>query len=69
MTIRIQLDVMLAKRKMRSKDLAQQLGMSEQSLSMLKTEKALGIRFATLDKMCDILDCEPSDIIDYQKKS
>ena len=65
MAIKINLDIMLAKRKMRSKQLAQQIGLSEQSLSMLKTGKALGIRFETLNKICNILHCFPSDIIEF----
>lgn len=67
MGITIKLDVMLAHRKMKSKDLAKKLGISVQSLSMLKTGKALGIRFNTLEKICDILDCTPQDIIHYER--
>jgi Predicted transcriptional regulator len=67
MSISIKLDVMLAKRKMRSKELAAQMGITEQSLSTLKTQRALGIRFATLDKLCTILECTPNDIIEYRQ--
>ena len=68
MTIDIQLDVILAQRKMRSKELAQRMGVTEQSLSMLKTGKALGVRFETLNKICNILDCTPNDIIVFSKE-
>ena len=68
MTIDIQLDVILAQRKMRSKELAQRMGVTEQSLSMLKTGKALGVRFETLNKICSILDCTPNDIIVFSKE-
>lgn len=67
MTIDIQLDVILAQRKMRSKELAQRMGVTEQSLSMLKTGKALGVRFETLNKICNILQCTPNDIIVFSK--
>jgi putative transcriptional regulator len=65
MPIRVNLDVMLARRKMRAKQLAEQIGLSETQLSMLRTEKVRGIRFATLAKICLILDCKPADILDY----
>jgi putative transcriptional regulator len=65
MPIRVNLDVMLARRKMRAKQLAEQIGLSETQLSMLRTEKVRGIRFATLAKICLILECKPADILDY----
>jgi putative transcriptional regulator len=63
MKIIITLDVMLAKRKMKLNDLSQQVGISVTNLSLLKTGKAKGIRFSTLIKICETLDCEPGDII------
>jgi putative transcriptional regulator len=65
MPIRVNLDVMLARRKMRAKHLAEQIGLSETQLSMLRTEKVRGIRFDTLAKICLVLDCKPADILDY----
>jgi putative transcriptional regulator len=65
MTITINLDVMLAKRKMRSNELAKKIGITEQNLSILKTGKAKAIRFSTLDAICRELDCQPADIISY----
>ena len=67
MSIIIHLDVMLAKRKMRSKALAEAVGVSEQTLSLLKTGKAIGIRFATLNKLCDVLSCTVGDLIEYME--
>ncbi len=66
MPIVIRLDVMLARRKMRSKDLAARIGISEQNLSILKTGKAKGIRFDTLEKICRALDCQPGDLIEWE---
>lgn len=66
MAIIINLDVMLAKRKMRSKELAEKIGITEQNLSILKTGKAKAIRLATLESICKILDCQPGDIIEYK---
>ena len=65
MPIRVKLDVMLARRRIRAKQLAEQIGLSETQLSMLRTEKVRGIRFTTLAKICLILDCKPADILDY----
>ena len=62
----INLDVMLAKRKMRSKDLAEQIGITDANLSILKTGKARAIRFSTLEAICEALDCQPGDILEYQ---
>jgi putative transcriptional regulator len=56
---------MLAKRKMRSKELAEQIGITEQNLSILKTGKAKAIRLATLDEICKILSCQPGDILEF----
>jgi len=67
MSIIINLDVMLAKRKMQSKDLAEKLGITQANLSILKTGKAKGVRFDTLESICEILDCQPGDILEYRK--
>ena len=65
MPIVINVDVMLAKRKMQSKDLAEKLGITPANFSILKTGKAKGIRFDTLSAICNILDCQPGDILEY----
>lgn len=65
MPIIINLDVMLAKRKMRSNELADLVGITTANLSVLKTGKAKAIRFSTLEAICKILDCQPSDILEY----
>ncbi len=67
MPIRVTLDVMLARRKVRARDLAAQIGLSETQLSLLRTGKVKGLRFDTLSKICLILDCQPADIIAYDK--
>jgi putative transcriptional regulator len=66
MPIIVNLDVMMAKRKMRSKDLATKLGVTEANLSILKTGKAKAVRFSTLAALCEILDCQPADLLEYQ---
>lgn len=66
MAIVVRLDVMLARRKMKSKDLAAAIGISEQNVSMLRQGKVKGVRFETLDKICEVLDCHPGDIIDRE---
>lgn len=65
MPIIVNLDVMMAKRKIRSKDLARQLGITEANLSILKTGKAKAMRFTTLEALCDALDCQPGDLLEY----
>ena len=65
MPIIVNLDVMLAKRKMKSKDLAEIIGITTANLSILKSGKAKAIRFSTLDAICKALDCQPSDILEY----
>lgn len=65
MAIIINLDVMLAKRKMKSKDLASYIDITEQNLSLLKSGKVKGIRFSTLEKICEKLECQPGDIIEW----
>jgi len=68
MTIIINLDVMLAKRKVKSKDLAEFVGITDQNLSLIKTGKIKGIRLSTLDSICKFLDCQPGDILEYIKE-
>lgn len=65
MTIVVNLDLMLVKRKMKSKTLAAKIGLSEQNLSLLKSGKVKGVRFSTLNKICEVLDCQPGDILAY----
>jgi len=65
MGIVVRLDVMLALRKMRSKELAQKIDLTEANLSLLKSGKVKGIRFATLEAICKELDCQPGDILEY----
>ena len=64
MRIVITLDVMLARRKMKLKELAAAVGLTEQNLSMIKTGKVKGVRFETLAKICDVLDCQPADLLE-----
>ena len=66
MSIIVNLDVMLAKRKMSSQELAEKVGITPANLSILKTNKAKAIRFSTLDKICEVLECTPGDILDYK---
>lgn len=66
MAIIVNLDVMLAKRKMRLNELSDQTGISIQNLSILKTGKARAIRFSTFNAICKVLECKPGDILDYQ---
>ncbi|CAK9041922.1 Uncharacterized HTH-type transcriptional regulator YozG [Durusdinium trenchii] len=68
MKIIVNLDVMLARRKMRLKELAALIGVSEQALSMIKTNKVKGVRFETLVKICDVLDCQPGDILEFRRE-
>jgi len=69
MPIIVTLDVMLAKRKMSLTKLSELIGLSIVNLSILKTEKAKGIRFATLEAICRELDCQPGDILEYKPDS
>ncbi|MBV9548328.1 MAG: helix-turn-helix transcriptional regulator [Alphaproteobacteria bacterium] len=66
MMIVVNLDVMLAKRKMRSKELAETIGITEANLSLLKSSKVKGVRFETLDKICAALECQPGDLLEYR---
>ena len=62
----VQLDVMLAKRKMRSKELAERVGFTEANISLLKSGKVKGVRFETLEKICEVLQCQPGDLLEYR---
>lgn len=66
MPIIVRLDVMLARRKISSKDLAQRIGITEANLSLLKRGHVKGVRFETLAKLCQALDCQPGDLLDYE---
>ena len=66
MSIIVNVDVMMAKRKMSSQELAERIGISQANLSILKTGKAKAIRFSTLEAICRELDCQPGDILEYR---
>ncbi|MEM9637028.1 MAG: helix-turn-helix transcriptional regulator [Pseudomonadota bacterium] len=66
MRIVVTLDVMLARRKMRSKELAERVGITEQNVSLLKSGKVKGVRFDTLARICEALSCQPGDILSYE---
>lgn len=66
MRIVVTLDVMLARRKMKAKDLAERVGITEANLSLLRTGKVKGVRFETLAKICEALDCKPGDLLDVE---
>ncbi len=68
MGIIVNLDVMLAKRKMKLQDLSDRIGITVQNLSILKTGKAKAIRFSTLESICECLDCQPGDILEFKKE-
>ena len=68
MSIIVNVDVMLAKRKMTSGELAEKVGITAANLSILKTGKARAIRFSTLEAICEALDCQPADILEYKKE-
>ncbi len=65
MSVVVNLDVMMAKRKVSLKDLANEIGITEANLSILKTGKAKAIRFSTLEQICKALNCQPGDILEY----
>jgi putative transcriptional regulator len=69
MAIVVNLDVMLARRKMRSKELAEIIGITEANLSLLKSGKVKGVRFETLDKICAALECQPGDLLEFKPGS
>ncbi len=66
--IRVTLDVMMAKRKMRLNDLAERVNITESNLSILKNDKAKAIRFSTLEALCEALDCQPGDLLEFSEK-
>jgi len=65
----VTLDVMLARRKMRSRELAERIGITEANVSLLKSGRVKGVRFETLEKICEVLDCQPGDILEYRLDS
>lgn len=65
MPIQVNLDVMIAKRKIKGKVLAEKVGITEQNLSLLRTGKVKGMRFSTLEKICQVLECQPGDLLEY----
>jgi putative transcriptional regulator len=67
MPVRVTLDVMLARRKLRARDVAEKIGLSETQLSLLRTGKVRGMRFDTLSKLCLVLECAPGDLLDYDR--
>jgi len=67
MPIIVNIDIMMAKRKMSLKDLADKVGISVVNMSVLKTGKARGVRFSTLEAICDALECQPGDILEFKK--
>jgi len=66
MAIIVNLDVMLARRKMRSKELAEVIGITEANLSLLKSGHVKGVRFSTLERICAALDCQPGDLLEFK---
>lgn len=68
MAIVVNLDVMMARRKMSSGELAERIGITQANLSILKTGKARAIRFSTLESICAALDCQPGDLLEYRKE-
>jgi len=66
--VKVNLELIMVKRGISSKDLAKKIGITPANLSILKTGKAKGIRFATLDKICEVLDCQPGDILEYSRE-
>jgi putative transcriptional regulator len=66
MPILVRLDVMLAKRRVRSNELARAIGITESNLSLLKSGKVRGVRFATLEAICEYLECQPGDLLEYE---
>lgn len=66
MSIKVRLNVMLAERNVKSKDLAEHIGITEANLSLLKQGKVKGVRFDTLERICEFLDCQPGDLLRYE---
>jgi putative transcriptional regulator len=69
MPIIVNLDIMLARRKMRSKELAEIVGITEANLSLLKSGKVRGVRFSTLEKICAALECQPGDLLEFKPEA
>jgi putative transcriptional regulator len=67
MPIIVTLDIMLARRKMKSKELAERIGITEVNVSLLKSGRVKGVRFETLAKICEVLDCQPADLLEFRK--
>jgi putative transcriptional regulator len=67
MPIIVTLDIMLARRKMKSKELAERIGITEVNVSLLKSGRVKGVRFETLAKICEVLECQPADLLEYRK--
>lgn len=67
MAIIVNIDVLLAQRKMSMTELSEQVGITMANLSILKNSKAKAVRFSTLEKICEVLNCQPGDILEYQK--
>ena len=67
MPVIVNVDVMLARRKMRLNTLAELVGITQQNLSVLKTGRAKAIRFSTLERLCEVLDCQPGDLLSHEK--
>jgi putative transcriptional regulator len=68
MPIIVKLDLMLAKRKMRSRELAERVGITEVNISLLKSGKVRGVRFETLEKICEVLRCQPGDLLEWRQE-
>jgi len=66
MAIVVNIDVIMARRKISSGELAEKIGITQANLSILKTNKAKAMRFSTLEKLCEVLDCQPGDILEYR---
>jgi putative transcriptional regulator len=69
MEIVVRLDVMLALRKMKARELAAEIGITEQNLSLLRTGKVKGVRFETLARICEVLDCQPGDLLEAVERT
>ena len=69
MPIVVQLDLMLARRKMRSRDLAAAVGITEVNISLFKSGKVKGVRFVTLERICEVLQCQPGDLLVYEPET
>jgi len=69
MAIIVNLDVMMAKKKISLSELSEKVGITVANLSILKNNKAKAVRFSTLDAICEVLDCQPSDLLEYEKQS